>query len=445
MGAELLSLVAGPLFHVTDVVAGWLLTYLLHSTGWILAAWLISGQRVVRLAPAAQHAVWVVSLAGGFATASLQLSGVTPTMAGAVRLADGAGRHLGALVVNVDRDAAGRETTRFGAVVGPVDPHRGLMQVAPPARGDGTHVSRVTVVRPPLSLLIVALAGLVSAALLARLLWSVRELRLALRWRRDAGDTLAGHALRHLCEQSGVRRRVALSVTEALDAPAAISTSEIALPSRVLAELTPLEQEALLAHELAHVLRRDTLWLRVALLVEAIAWFQPLNHLATRRLRLAAEFAADAWAVRATRQPLRLARALARIAEWLTAARPTMSPLPTVFGAGGSPLLQRVRRLTAAQPSPDPVHAWPATLLLGAVAVSLVAVVPTVSVGAERMERRMLARFVSLSEEQLQSTREVVVRTVRDGARPTDELRLVRIVTAGERPTLSALAQPAAR
>jgi beta-lactamase regulating signal transducer with metallopeptidase domain len=193
-----------------------------------------------------------------------------------------------------------------------------------------------------------------------------------------------------LAKNAGVHGEVALSTTDRLGSPAAIPGNEICLPRRVLAELTPLEQESLLAHELAHVIRRDTLWLQMGRLIESIAWFQPLNRVASRRMQLAAEFAADEWAVGMTNEPLRLAKCLARVAGWLTPRSTVLAP--AMVESQGSPLVQRVRRLTApVAVSHDGARVLkPAVLALAIAAVALVAFAPSIAVGHSAAEQNAL-------------------------------------------------------
>jgi hypothetical protein len=75
---------------------------------------------------------------------------------------------------------------------------------------------------------------------------------------------------------------------------------EIILPRRALESLSPLEQRMALAHELAHVRRRD-LWLGwVPVLARAVFFFHPLVRRASHEYALAREEACDAAALQAT-------------------------------------------------------------------------------------------------------------------------------------------------
>jgi len=164
---------------------------------------------------------------------------------------------------------------------------------------------------------------------------------------RDGGD-LRGRMLR-LLPPGGRMPRIRLSCSRHLHSPVVLSGREICLPTRALEEMEDRELEATLAHELAHVVRRDPLWLRVHAALEAIFFFQPLVRHATARLRVEAELACDDWAVGRGADPLGLAHSLARIAAWVP-PRPVPLALSAMAGTE-SCLIQRVVRLTK-----DPVE-----------------------------------------------------------------------------------------
>src|SRR5207248_1998009 len=64
----------------------------------------------------------------------------------------------------------------------------------------------------------------------------------------------------------------------------------IVLPDRAAEDLPDDELRALLAHELAHLVRGDAGWLFVSRMICSCLAFQPLNHLARREWQRAAEF-----------------------------------------------------------------------------------------------------------------------------------------------------------
>jgi hypothetical protein len=98
----------------------------------------------------------------------------------------------------------------------------------------------------------------------------------------------------------------------------------------------------MLAHELAHVVRRDPAWQLLAAAIESALWFQPLHRLARRGMQEAAEELSDDWAVRHTGSGVHLARCLAEVAAW---PDPEASSLASPMAAGGKLLVRRVQRL----------------------------------------------------------------------------------------------------
>jgi Zn-dependent protease with chaperone function len=109
--------------------------------------------------------------------------------------------------------------------------------------------------------------------------------------------------------------RVTLSCSRTLRVPVALAR-EICVPVRALRELPHDELRALLAHEAAHVVRRDTAWLAIAAAVRALGWWQPLNLVAAARLRLAMELCCDERAAAEPHERAALARCLITVAEW---------------------------------------------------------------------------------------------------------------------------------
>jgi GWxTD domain-containing protein len=65
------------------------------------------------------------------------------------------------------------------------------------------------------------------------------------------------------------------------------------LPADLAAKLQPSELDAVLAHELAHICRRDNLWAAAVRLVVCAFWFHPLLWWLERRLLIERETACD--------------------------------------------------------------------------------------------------------------------------------------------------------
>jgi len=134
---------------------------------------------------------------------------------------------------------------------------------------------------------------------------------------------------------------------------------------------------AALAHEMAHLRRRDNEWRIAGRVAAIIGWLQPLNRLATRRLDETAELACDAWAVSATGFRHELACSLEDCALRPGSPSPEMA-LGVGMVATRFTLLERVTRLLEDSPVDTRlrrVARWSSAVLLGiAIAGSFVVI-----------------------------------------------------------------------
>lgn len=109
---------------------------------------------------------------------------------------------------------------------------------------------------------------------------------------------------------------------------------------------SPAELQAVLAHELAHVQRRDALVRLVAALTAALYCVQPLVLWLRRQLLLAQELAADELAARAVGGRDAYLHALARLALRQD-RRPNVAPAPMLLPVFSGFLLRRIDMLRA--------------------------------------------------------------------------------------------------
>jgi len=121
--------------------------------------------------------------------------------------------------------------------------------------------------------------------------WAVWRLRNRATICEDA-DAIA--TLGQLIKQSGIRRPVELMISSEVNTPAMLGWRRITilLPPEYI-EWTSDQLQAVLAHELAHVARRDGLWRTIAALLQSLHFYNPLAHLLARRFVLEQELAAD--------------------------------------------------------------------------------------------------------------------------------------------------------
>jgi len=163
-------------------------------------------------------------------------------------------------------------------------------------------------------------------------------------------DALASCAQR-IAQTLGIRRKVALLINARAIAPFTFGVWRpvIVLPTNFSDTFTPDQQDAALAHELAHVARFDSAWRCFSQFACAVLWWHPLVWLAKRELDHASELVADEASLLLADGPDRLAECLVACAKKLR--RP---PLTTWLGMDGggfrSALGRRVERLLQLSP-----------------------------------------------------------------------------------------------
>src|SRR5580693_3897272 len=105
------------------------------------------------------------------------------------------------------------------------------------------------------------------------------------------------------------------------------------MPDGILERLTPLQLEAVLAHELCHIRRRDNLSAALHMIVEALFWFHPLVWWISVRLVEERERACDEEVLRRGGEPQVYAEALLNVCKYYLE-----SPLGCVSGISGADL-----------------------------------------------------------------------------------------------------------
>lgn len=271
---------------IAQAIVAWVITYGIHSTLLCSAAWLLDLRRA---APPMQRAtLWRAALVMAPLTATLH--------------------------VFIPRS------------IGP------LSMTAEP-------VSRALAPRPEISAAILAVWFVVVLVGLGRWIHGEWRMRLQVGPRQEVHDASFQQLVARHTSAAGMAKKPRLTASRRLVSPAAIGWAEVCLPSRVFHRFTPEHQDALLAHEVAHVARRDPFWCGLAAAISQLLWFQPLNRFGLARLKEASEHAADDFAIHSTGSPLQLAGALA-----------TLAPLVSrhaIHGtaAAGSPLIARVARM----------------------------------------------------------------------------------------------------
>ena len=354
-----------------NTTLAWLLTYAVHSTLALAGMWIAS--RFLRSRNLAlEEAGWKAAMFLTLLTTSLQvgLAGVTEyrPLAGSLELgsAEVASGSSGSLAVPMHEplpesseftgDAEGGEPDRalnafrFGRVGSVERPGQagdraepGLAVVNGPEQGGLFALERGRAVVGALILWLVA-----ASLLIVRFVVGYLLLLGHLKDRRMLVDGPHVALLEGLREGAGVVRSVGLSVCARISVPLALGLRrwEVCLPEKLTEEFDDAEQEAVLAHELAHLVRYDAIWLLAARTLAGVLFFQPLHFVALNRLRVLSELRCDDWAVEHTGRPVTLARCLTRVASWRSSGGGRL-PVPAMAGSSRSHLGARVRRLVA--------------------------------------------------------------------------------------------------
>jgi len=169
---------------------------------------------------------------------------------------------------------------------------------------------------------------------------------------------------------------VRLSAASDLQSPVALGVGEICLPSEVVDTFSQCHQKSLIAHEVAHLERRDPMWFFAAELIAAFSAFQPLVFVVLRAFRRDVELICDETAVRRTSDQQSLIAALALLAS-------PFDPRSPLHGAAtaydGSPLVARAQRIATLSLAAAPSKPRRPALVLAAVLVGLLCAVPVVS------------------------------------------------------------------
>ena len=360
-----------------EALTSWLLNYLLHSTVLLGGVWMLERAGWLKH-PAWREAFWRAAFFGAVLTASVQpLTQVTR-----VALPDEWMATPGAALTAPAGDAvplpaqpAG--TTSAGTGTGTrtdadVDPDRPRAVASVPDRP-------VIIEDEALTLRRVVLQDMLAALLLAWPLVALLGLGLTLvRWlalRREvralpqSEDYALQQAAAELARQAGVPAptlRVSATWASQLVAPG----GQICLPDALMRQLEGQQRVAVLAHEIAHLRRRDLAWRLAARAVSQLGWLQPMNRLAVRRLDLLAELACDRWAaVEAGAMPLAESLYLCARDSSAPASRVTrpMPALASAMAATRSPLMTRMHALLEESPMSE---STPARRRLGRLALA---------------------------------------------------------------------------
>jgi uncharacterized protein (TIGR03435 family) len=170
------------------------------------------------------------------------------------------------------------------------------------------------------------------------------------RLKHQAVEPLCVQSFASLQRRLGVSRVVRLYTSALAEAPAVIGWLRpyILLPVTALTGLSESQLRAILAHELAHIRRRDYLVNLLQTAVETLLFYHPAVWWVGRQIRQEREHCCDDIAVSVCGDPVEYASALAQMEEIRTRIPESTLPEPALAATGGD-LLSRIRRLLGEQ------------------------------------------------------------------------------------------------
>lgn len=148
----------------------------------------------------------------------------------------------------------------------------------------------------------------------------------------------------HIQQKTKLLQAIKLTQSASLDSPILIRNKEICLPEQAVLEMEVPQLEAMLAHELAHIARKDYYWTCGLALLEMFFFFQPLYRWAKSEINNSNELLCDNWAARVTGNNLALAQCLLTVATWIK-ERPKNYALVAGMSLKKSELSNRVQSL----------------------------------------------------------------------------------------------------
>ena len=358
-----------------DALFVWLCTYLMHSTLLLGTAALLDRAGALRR-PRLAEFVWRVALFGGLLTASLHAP-LHTLWERAMTEAPAKASHAAAPAPLVPAPLV--------PVPRAVNPARPPLAPAPVEHADVTwHLP--TSLAPAVPLVVGIWLVWVALGCTGIVLTAKRLNRMA-RACPPLEDAELFKFASEMAQRHG-RMVPAMRLSDQWVSPLVTPNGEICVPHWALEQLDNKQRQAMLAHEIAHVMRGDPAWRYAAQLIHCLGFFQPLNAHALRRLDLAAELACDEWAASEAGNRRALAQVLYACAERLP--QRATPPMVMAMARNPSPLLLRIGSLLKDVPMSSKSPFRTKAVLVSLVMVGAVLALPPLAVGGSTATKVML-------------------------------------------------------
>ena len=161
---------------------------------------------------------------------------------------------------------------------------------------------------------------------------------------RTVGEKWIVRMLNELKEKAFYHRNINLKETVLLNSPSVVGWIKpiIYLPIGLVNQISPEEAEAVLAHELAHIIRNDFLVNIIQSMVESFYYFHPAVWWISANIRNEREHACDDLAIKIIGDKMKYAKSLIYLQEWEEMASPGLA---MNLSNQETPLFDRIKRI----------------------------------------------------------------------------------------------------
>lgn len=320
------------LLDSATTLCAFLITYAVHSTVMIGGAWLILWTRRAIVSPGLRLQLWKLAIVAPLITSSLATCFQLPHVGFESSLAD---EVASSNRVTASDSSSGLQAELQSDFISSLDSSESkrpfdrdfeVRTALTPANNAGQAAPSVELTGPPARLrggfvMLTTTAWLFFASLgLIRLMRECQRLRTLRRNASVLNQAALQSSFRRVCRSLGTSKKVLLLSSPDVAGPFAAGIREpfVMFPATFFSQhgqFSPREVEAVLAHELAHVVNGDSGWNLFFQMVCRIFCFQPLNSVAVRESRQEMDFVADSTAGFLLGERTALANCLVRIVE----------------------------------------------------------------------------------------------------------------------------------
>ena len=235
--------------------------------------------------------------------------------------------------------------SRVARPIGPTALYFAIEEIGQPFRQlEARVISRTaapaTPARLPILLVCVWFCGCAAVLVFWGMRW--QRVNMAVRTALPIRDGRALEAMRRLARIARIERQISLMSSTSTLEPGifGIFRPVLLLPAGISDRLSDAQLDAILAHELCHVRRRDNLAAAIHMVVEAAFWFHPLVWWLGARLVEERERACDEEVLRRGSDPEAYAESILKVCQFYLE-----SPLECVAGVTGSDLKKRIEEI----------------------------------------------------------------------------------------------------